>query len=252
MQNKPVLDPARIPRHIAIIMDGNGRWAKQRNLPRLLGHKAGAKSVKNIVRTARKLNLEVLTLYAFSTENWKRPSLEVKGLMTLLKNYLKAELQNMLKNDISLRCLGEIDMLPSDVKKILTRVIHETALKTGDNPALVLNLALSYGSRSEIVRAARIMAEKCLGGELAPEDFSEQLLAAHLYTAGLPDPDLLIRTGGESRLSNFLLWQLSYAELYITETMWPDFNAESLFAALMHFQNRERRFGRTSEQLQAD
>ena len=253
MHEKPVLDPERIPRHVAIIMDGNGRWAKERSLPRIMGHKEGAKSVKNIVRTARKLNLEVLTLYAFSTENWKRPSMEVQGLMTLLKTYLKSELQNMLENNISLRCLGEIDKLPPDVKKILTRVIKETAQKKQESlPGLILNLALSYGSRSEIVRAARIMAEKSVSGQFSPEDFSEQLFAAHLYTAGLPDPDLLIRTGGENRLSNFLLWQLSYAELYITDTMWPDFNAESFIEALAEFQKRERRFGQTSEQLQAE
>ncbi len=253
MHEKPVLDPERIPRHVAIIMDGNGRWAKERSLPRIMGHKQGAKSVKNIVRTARKLNLEVLTLYAFSTENWKRPSMEVQGLMTLLKTYLKSELQNMLENNISLRCLGEIDKLPPDVKKILTRVITETAQKKQESlPGLILNLALSYGSRSEIVRAARIMAEKSVSGQFCPEDFSEQLFASHLYTAGLPDPDLLIRTGGENRLSNFLLWQLSYAELYITDTMWPDFNAESFIEALAEFQKRERRFGQTSEQLQAE
>ena len=252
MHEKEVLDPERIPRHVAIIMDGNGRWAKKRNLPRIMGHKAGSESVKNIVRTAREINLEVLTLYAFSTENWKRPSVEVQGLMALLKTYLKSEQQNMLDNSISLRCIGELEKLPSDVQKILTEVIQETAPKDEEKPGLILNLALSYGSRTEIVRAARIMAEKCVSGQFEPEDFSEQLFASHLYTAGLPDPDLLIRTGGESRLSNFLLWQLSYAELYITETMWPDFNEERFFEALKDFQGRERRFGKTGEQLQAE
>jgi len=252
MHDNLVLDPERIPRHVAIIMDGNGRWAKQRNLPRIMGHKAGSESVKNIVRSARELNLEVLTLYAFSTENWKRPSFEVQGLMTLLKTFLKSELENMLANDISLRCVGEIEMLPPDVQKILKEVIQNTARDAEEKPGLILNLALSYGSRFEIVRAARIMAEKCVSGQFDPDDFSEKLFASHLYTAGLPDPDLLIRTGGESRLSNFLLWQLSYAELYITETMWPDFNNERFIEALKDFQNRERRFGKTSEQLQAD
>jgi undecaprenyl diphosphate synthase len=252
MHENLVLDPERIPRHVAIIMDGNGRWAKQRNLPRIVGHKAGSESVKNIVRTARELNLEVLTLYAFSTENWKRPSLEVQGLMTLLKTYLKSELENMLENDISLRCIGEIEMLPPDVQKILREVIQNTARNAEKKTGLTLNLALSYGGRFEIVRAARIMAEKCVSGQFDPDDFSESLFASHLYTAGLPDPDLLIRTGGESRLSNFLLWQLSYAELYITETMWPDFNDERFFEALQDFQSRERRFGRTGEQLQAE
>jgi len=252
MLENPVLDPARIPRHVAIIMDGNGRWAQQRNLPRIMGHKAGSETVKDIVKTARELNLEVLTLYAFSTENWKRPSIEVKGLMTLLKTYLKSEIQSMLENNISLRCIGETGKLPPDVQKILARAIKETALETAGKPSLVLNLALNYGSRSEITRAARIMAQKCLSGQFDPEDFSERLFASHLYTAGLPDPDLLIRTGGEARLSNFLLWQLSYAELCITETMWPDFKGERFIEAIRNYQGRERRFGQTSEQLQAE
>jgi len=252
MLENQVLDPQRIPRHVAIIMDGNGRWAKQRNLPRIMGHKVGTESVKAIVRTARELNVEVLTLYAFSTENWKRPASEVKGLMTLLKTYLKSEVQNMLENNISLRCIGEMEKLPVDVQKILTRIIRETAPGTDVKPSLTLNLALSYGSRSEIVRAARTMAGKCVSGQFDPEDFTEQLFASHLYTGGLPDPDLLIRTGGEARLSNFLLWQLSYAELYITETMWPDFKGEKLIEAIIDYQGRERRFGQTSEQLQAE
>ena len=252
MHENLVLDPERIPRHVAIIMDGNGRWAKQRRLPRIMGHRTGTKSVKNIVKTARELNLEVLTLYAFSTENWKRPSLEVQGLMTLLKTYLKSELQNMVDNKILLRCIGEIEMLPQDVRKVLAEVIEETARDTEDETGMILNLALSYGGRFEIVRAARVMAEKCVSGQFDPEDFSEKLFASHLYTAGLPDPDLLIRTGGQSRLSNFLLWQLSYAELYMTETMWPDFNEEKFIEALIDFQRRERRFGQTSEQLRAD
>jgi len=252
MHENLVLDPERIPRHVAIIMDGNGRWAKQRRLPRIMGHKTGTKSVKNIVKTASELNLEVLTLYAFSTENWKRPSFEVQGLMTLLKTYLKAEQQNMVDNKISLRCIGEIEMLPQDVRKVLAEVIQETARNSEEETGLILNLALSYGGRFEIVRAARAMAEKCVSGQFDPEDFSENLFASHLYTAGLPDPDLLIRTGGQSRLSNFLLWQLSYAELYMTETMWPDFNEEKFFEALIDFQSRERRFGQTSEQLRAD
>ncbi|MEK6197159.1 MAG: isoprenyl transferase [Desulfobacterales bacterium] len=252
MHENSVLNPERIPRHVAIIMDGNGRWAKQRNLPRIMGHKAGVESVKNIVKSARELNLEVLTLYTFSIENWKRPSFEVQGLMTLLKTFLKSELQNLLDKNVSLRCIGEIEKLPPDVQKILLQVIEDTARNAEGKQGLILNLALSYGSRSEILRAARIMAEKCVSGQFDPEDISEKLFASHLYTAGLPDPDLLIRTGGESRLSNFLLWQLSYAELYITETMWPDFNAERFFEALKYFQGRERRFGQTSEQLQAE
>ncbi|MBE9520635.1 MAG: isoprenyl transferase, partial [Proteobacteria bacterium] len=240
------------PRHVAIIMDGNGRWAKKRNLPRIMGHKAGSESVKKIVTAARELDLEVLTLYAFSTENWKRPSLEVQGLMALLKAYLKSELNNMLKNNVSLRCLGDIDKLPADVRKTLDLVIRETSNMKEGSAGLILNLALSYGSRAEIVRAARIMAEKCMAGQFAPEDFNEELFAAHLYTEGLPNPDLLIRTGGESRLSNFLLWQASYAEIYITETMWPDFNEESLIEAIRDYQSRERRFGKTGDQVKVE
>jgi undecaprenyl diphosphate synthase len=252
MHENLVLDPERIPRHVAIIMDGNGRWATQRKLPRIAGHRAGSKSVKNIVKASREINLEVLTLYAFSTENWKRPSREVQGLMTLLKTFLKSELNDMVENKISLRCIGETEMLPHDVQKILAEVIQETTLNSEDEKGLILNLALSYGGRSEIVKAARVMAEKCVSGQFNPEDFSENLFASHLFTAGLPDPDLLIRTGGQSRLSNFLLWQLSYAELYITETMWPDFTEEKFIEALIDFQSRERRFGQTSEQLRAD
>ena len=252
MHENLVLDPERIPRHVAIIMDGNGRWATQRKLPRIAGHRTGAKSVRKIVKAARELNLEVVTLYAFSTENWKRPSHEVQGLMTLLKTFLKSELNDMVENKISLRCIGETEMLPQDVQKNLAEVIQETTLNSEDEKGLILNLALSYGGRSEIVKAARVMAEKCVSGQFNPEDFSENLFASHLYTAGLPDPDLLIRTGGQSRLSNFLLWQLSYAELYITETLWPDFTEEKFIEALIDFQSRERRFGQTSEQLKAD
>jgi undecaprenyl diphosphate synthase len=252
MHESSVLDPHRIPRHVAIIMDGNGRWAKKRNLPRIMGHKAGSESVKKIVTTARELNLEVLSLYVFSTENWKRPSMEVQGLMALLKTYLKSELNNMLKNNVSLRCLGDLDKLPADVRKILDQVVRETGNREEGSPGLLLNLALSYGSRAEIVRAARVMAEKCMAGQFAPEDFSEELFAAHLYTGGLPDPDLLIRTGGESRLSNFLLWQASYAEIYITETMWPDFRGEALIEAIRAFQSRERRFGKTGDQVKVE
>jgi len=252
MLEKSILDQGRVPRHVAIIMDGNGRWAQSRNLPRIMGHKAGSESAKDIVRTARELNMEVLTLYAFSTENWKRPAVEVQGLMTLLKAYLKSEVNNMLENNIALRCIGAIEGLPSDVQKVVHRAIRDTAPKTGEKPALILNLALNYGSRSEIVRAARIMATKCVSGQFDPEDFTEGLFASHLFTGGLPDPDLLIRTGGEARLSNFLLWQLSYAELYITETMWPDFREEGFLTAIRDYQARERRFGQTSEQLQAE
>ncbi|MBW2521734.1 MAG: isoprenyl transferase [Deltaproteobacteria bacterium] len=252
MLETPVLDPDRIPRHVAIIMDGNGRWAKERSLPRIMGHKAGSESVRDIVRAARELEIKVLTLYAFSTENWKRPAIEVQGIMALLKTYLKSEARSMAENNISLRCIGEQERLPREIGKILSGVIRDTAPGPGEEPGMVLNLALSYGSRSEILRAARTMAEKCVSGQFEPADFTEKLFASHLYTSGLPDPDLLIRTGGEARLSNFLLWQLSYAELYITETMWPDFNRERFIETLRYYQGRERRFGQTSEQLKAE
>ena len=217
-----------------------------------MGHRAGTESVRDIVKCARELNIGVLTLYAFSTENWKRPAIEVQGIMALLKTYLKSEARSMAENNVSLRCIGEQERLPTDIRKILAGVIRDTAPGTGEEPQLVLNLALSYGSRAEILRAARAMAEKCVSGQFEPADFTEKLFASHLYTGGLPDPDLLIRTGGEFRLSNFLLWQLSYAELYITETMWPDFKRERFVEALRYYQDRERRFGRTGEQLKAE
>ena len=178
--------------------------------------------------------------------------MEVQGLMALLKTYLKSELDNMLKNNISLRCLGDIDQLPADVRNVLEQTVSETANRDTGSPGLVLNLALSYGSRAEIIRAAKILAEKCVGGQLSPADITEELLTSCLYTAGLPDPDLLIRTGGESRLSNFLLWQASYAEIYITETMWPDFGGDNLIEAIRDFQNRERRFGKTGDQVKTE
>ena len=249
MSEKPELDPNKIPRHVAIVMDGNGRWAQERRLPRIMGHKVGVKVVKEVVEAARELGISVLTLYAFSTENWKRPALEVQALMSLLKSYLKAELSNMLENGICLRSMGQIDKLPKGVQQVLAQVSRETADKAGPDPELILNLALSYGSRAEIVRAARILAEKCRQGELAGEDISEDLLAEHLYTAGLPDPDLIIRTSGENRLSNFMLWQASYAEILITRTKWPEFGREGLQDAIRVFQSRERRFGKTGDQI---
>lgn len=239
------VDPSRIPRHVAIIMDGNGRWANERNLPRIMGHKTGAASVKDVVRAAGEIGIAALTLYAFSTENWKRPALEVQGLMALLKSYLKSERAEMRKNNIRLWAIGETEKLPADVRKVLQGVIAETA----GNSGLVLNLALNYGSRAEIVRAARELAEKCRQGKLSPDEISEDLFAAHLFTCGLPDPDLVIRTGGESRLSNFLLWQSSYSEIYVTETYWPDFREAALLEAVRFYQARERRFGMTGEQL---
>lgn len=249
MHYKSEQPPEPLPKHIAIIMDGNGRWARRKHFPRVAGHKAGAKTVKKIVTAAREIGISVLTLYAFSTENWKRPETEVKALMGLLKTFLKAELATMLENGIILRCLGEKERFPLDVRELLTYTIQETEKNVNYEDSMILNLALNYGGRAEIVRAARLMAEKCMKGNLHLEEFSEELFARHLYTAGLPDPDLVIRTGGESRISNFLLWQSSYSEIYISNTMWPDFNKDNFLAAIRYFQGRERRFGKTGEQV---
>jgi undecaprenyl diphosphate synthase len=248
MAQAPVIDPARIPRHVAIIMDGNGRWAQQRHQPRLFGHKAGVESVRAVVETARKIGVDILTLYAFSSENWKRPVSEVSGLMSFLKSYVQAELSRMLQNDIRLTCIGELDRLPVDVREVLEHAQAETAL----NKKLVLNLALSYGARSELTRAMRKIATACTAGTLQVDEISEELISAYLDTAGMVDPDLLIRTGGEARLSNFLLWQASYSEIYFTDVMWPDFRSEAFLKAIADFQQRERRFGRISAQLHND
>ncbi len=238
-------DITQIPTHVAIIMDGNGRWAEQRNRPRLFGHKAGVDSVRAVVETAREVGVRYLTLYAFSTENWQRPVQEVSGLMGLLKVYLQAELKTMLKNGVRLFCLGQQERLPDDVRQTLAMVMEETA-RCRD---MTLNLALSYGGRNEMMRAVRALAGKCVAGELDWRALDEEMLAAHLDTAGQPDPDLLIRTGGEHRLSNFLLWQASYSELYFTETMWPDFRKQEFLEALATFGRRQRRFGKTGAQL---
>ncbi|MGV1098629.1 isoprenyl transferase [Thiovibrio sp. JS02] len=243
----PTPDPNTLPRHVAIIMDGNGRWAQQRGKPRILGHRVGVESVQEIVRCARELGIAVLTLYAFSTENWNRPALEVQSLMGLLKSFLESELSTMVANNVSLRCIGEQERIPAEVQEVLARVIEKTAGNTG----LTLNLALSYGGRGEIIQAVRALARECLRGELQPAAISDGDLEKHLYTAGLPDPDLLIRTGGETRLSNFLLWQASYAEFYFTETLWPDFRKDDFLAAIRDYQKRQRRFGKTGEQVEA-
>ena len=229
-------------------MDGNGRWAEERHRPRLFGHKAGVDAVRDVVETARSLGVEVLTLYAFSTENWNRPAGEVSGLMGLLKNYLLAELRTMLHNDIRLQCLGNQQRLPEDVPTVLQQTINETSACTG----MILNLALNYGGRGEIVDAVRQIAQLCHEGALDWQSIDECTMHAHLFTAGQPDPDLLIRTGGEHRLSNFLLWQASYAELYFTDTKWPDFRKAQFLAAIDDFSRRQRRFGKTGAQLKAE
>lgn len=246
MLDSSLPDITAIPTHVAIIMDGNGRWAGRRHQPRLFGHRAGVKSVRTVVETAREVGVRYLTLYAFSTENWARPAYEVKGLMALLKNYLRSELQNMLENDIRLGCIGQRQKLPEDVRIVLEQVMAETARCRG----MTMNLALSYGSRMEIVDAVRTLAGECEAGRLHSSDISEEKISEYLSTSGQPDPDLLIRTGGEMRLSNFLLWQASYAELYFTDLMWPDFGRDQFLEALVEYGRRQRRFGRTGEQVE--
>ncbi len=238
----------QVPRHVAIIMDGNGRWAENQHRPRLFGHKAGVDSVRIVVRAAREIGVRHLTLYAFSTENWRRPSFEVKGLMGLLKNYLRAELSSMLENDIRLSCFGQQHRLPQDVQDVLAEVMEETARCE----TMYLNLALSYGSRSEMMQGVRELARRCVEEGFDWRDLDEEQMSNVLYTAGQPDPDLLIRTGGEQRLSNFLLWQLSYSELYFTEIKWPDFRKEQFLEAIATYGTRQRRFGRTGAQLRQE
>lgn len=230
----------RLPAHVAIIMDGNGRWAKQRLLSRIKGHEKGAEAVRMTVRTCRELGIPFLTLYAFSTENWQRPKTEVNALMGLLRRFLEAELRELLKNGIRLHVIGRRERLPENVQKALAAAVNDTR----HNSALQLNLALSYGGRDEITRAAQSLAAEVQAGRMRPADITEELLSARLDTAGIPDPDLLIRTGGDMRVSNFLLWQLAYTEIFVTPTLWPDFTPELFQQILNDFQSRERRFGR--------
>jgi undecaprenyl diphosphate synthase len=235
-----------LPNHLAIIMDGNGRWAKQQGKPRAFGHEAGFKAVREIVEACAKRQISFLTLYAFSTENWLRPKKEVDILMRILLSALKSELATMLRHNIRLQTVGGISTLPAIILDELDRVVEQTASNTG----MVLTLALSYGGREEIVAMTRNLAEKVKNGLIHPDHIDASVVNEHLYTADLPDVDLLIRTSGERRISNFLLWQSAYAELYFTERFWPDFKEEHLVEALMDYQNRERRFGKTSEQLE--
>jgi undecaprenyl diphosphate synthase len=234
------IDPLRLPAHIAIIMDGNGRWAKQRNYPRILGHRAGVGVVGDIVETCAQLGLEALTLYAFSVENWKRPRLEVEGLWRLLRFYLRKELPKMMRNGVQLMAIGRIEALPEVVQMELQDVISKTA----NNRGMRLNLAINYGGRTELVDAMNAMLENARAeGNLSALEITEESISEHLYTAGLKDPDLLIRTSGEMRVSNFLLWQIAYSELYVTETLWPDFSRRDLLEAICEYQSRDRRFG---------
>lgn len=245
-QLRQQLNRDRLPRHVAIIMDGNGRWARQRGLSRIKGHQTGAESVHEVVRVSRELGLQYLTLYAFSEENWQRPTFEVQALMQLLRQYLDDKLAELQEKQIALRTIGDLSRLPQGLQRDLA-----AATLAVPQPALVLTVALSYGSRSEIVRAARLFAAEVQAGRLQPQDLTPQLLARFLYTSDLPDPDLLIRTSGEYRLSNFLLWQAAYTELYFTETLWPDFREAEFLKALLNFQQRQRRFGLTPEQIAA-
>jgi undecaprenyl diphosphate synthase len=234
------IDPARLPAHIAIIMDGNGRWAKRRSLPRVAGHQAGVGPVRSTVETCARLGIKVLTLYAFSVENWKRPRAEIETLWRLLRFYLRKELPELQKNDIRLQAIGRLDALPSQVRRELEAVVDATSRNSG----LLVNLAINYSGRSEIVDAVNAILEVAkLEGRLDTLQLSEEMLASHLYTASSPDPDLLIRTSGEMRISNFLLWQIAYAELYVTETLWPDFNRSELLKAILDYQKRDRRYG---------
>lgn len=235
-----------VPRHVAVIMDGNGRWAMARGLPRNRGHEAGADSVREIVRACGELGVEVLTLYSFSTENWFRPEDEVEALMALLERYLREELQELMDNDVRLSAIGQVHRLPKAVRMGLDAVSKMTA----ENKGMRLILALSYGGRMEITDAVKAIAHKVAAGELDPEDIDEGQIGANLYTADLPDPDLLIRTSGELRLSNFLLWQVAYAELYVTDIRWPDFRRPQLEDAFQAFAARQRRFGKTGEQIE--
>jgi undecaprenyl diphosphate synthase len=225
----------RLPAHVAIIMDGNGRWASQRHLPRVEGHRAGIDSVRDTVETAARLGIRVLTLYAFSIENWKRPAAEVSTLMVLLKRYLRSELNTLLRNQIRFRVIGRMDQLAGDIQDELNQAIARTA----GNEGMLFNIALNYGGRAEIVDAAR----RAIEAGVRPQDLTEERFSQFLYTAGQPDPDLLIRTSGEMRVSNYLLWQIAYAEIYVTDTLWPDFRRHHLLEAVLAYQKRERRYG---------
>ena len=237
------LDPKRLPKHIAIIMDGNGRWAQRRHLPRVAGHRAGMKATRDVVETCSRLRLSCLTLYAFSLENWRRPHAEVNFLMRLLREYVKRELESLQENNIRLLFIGRSTELPAEVRKDMQDAIQQTSANTG----MKLIVALNYGGRAEITDAINVIIRTADANGITHFQVDEQMISDHLYTAGLPDPDLLIRTSGEMRVSNFLLWQIAYAEIYITEALWPDFSRARLFEALVEFQKRERRYGGLSE-----
>jgi undecaprenyl diphosphate synthase len=246
MELKERIDPERLPKHIAIIMDGNGRWAKKQGKMRIFGHEHGVIPVRETAEAAAELGVEYVTLYAFSKENWNRPKYEVDALMSLLVKTINKEIKTLQKNNIRLKAIGDIASLPEKTRNQLQKAIDDTA----KNERMTLVLALSYGSRWEIAEACRRIAEKVKNNELAVADIDNDVFENHLNTAGMPDPELLIRTSGELRISNFLLWQIAYTELFFTEKLWPDFRKEDLYEAIIDFQNRERRFGKTSEQIQ--
>jgi len=237
------IDKARMPAHIAIIMDGNGRWAKQRGLPRTLGHRAGTDATRRIVRACGELGVKVLTIYVFSYENWKRPSLEVSALMGLLIEMVRREIADLNKNNVKLSAIGDLSMLPKKTREVLLEGIENTSGNTG----LLLNLALSYSGRTEILNAVRNVAKDIADLRLKPEELTEERFSDYLYTKGMPDPDLMIRTGGDMRISNYLLWQIAYTELFVTDVLWPDFDQHHLEEAILHYQGRERRFGTVKE-----
>jgi undecaprenyl diphosphate synthase len=245
MDLKNAINEDKLPQHIAIIMDGNGRWAKKQGMLRAFGHENGTKSVKVTVETCARLGIKNLTLYAFSTENWNRPKLEVDTLMKLLVSSLRREVKSLIDNNIRLNTIGNIDKLPKSIQKELAEVMT----RTKDNSRMTLTIALSYGSREELISAVKKIASKVKNNTISIDVIDEAIINEHLYTQNLPDVDLLIRTSGEHRISNFLLWQIAYAELYFTEVLWPDFTEEHLYEAIISYQKRERRFGKTSEQI---
>lgn len=245
MDLKNAINEDKLPQHIAIIMDGNGRWAKKQGMLRAFGHENGTKSVKVTVETCARLGIKNLTLYAFSTENWNRPKLEVDTLMKLLVSSLRREVKSLIDNNIRLNTIGNIDKLPKSIQKELAEVMT----RTKENSRMTLTIALSYGSREELISAVKKIASKVKNNTISIDVIDEAIINEHLYTQNLPDVDLLIRTSGEHRISNFLLWQIAYAELYFTEVLWPDFTEEHLYEAIISYQKRERRFGKTSEQI---
>lgn len=245
MDKKLLIDPLNVPNHVAVIMDGNGRWAKSKGMSRIFGHRNALTAVRETIEAAAEIGTKAITLYAFSTENWKRPKLEVNALMSLLINSLNNELETFQENDVKVNSIGDIGSLPKNAQKTLQDVIQQTS----KNTKIVLTLALSYGSREEIVNTIKNISKKVVNKELDIEEIDEKIINNHLYTFNLPDVDLMIRTSGEQRISNFLLWQMAYAELYFTDILWPDFRREHFYDAIIEYQNRERRFGKTSEQI---